>query len=222
MKWGVQCSAHQTNLGGFMRQVDLENFELASGSHTAFEKGACIMEMVSYLADEPWSDHPQCACPILTRVAIQLNDTFKPPHRQLLKPLIPLLLNSLGSEETRIARKRLIYWRNVSALYPVILDVLKLDALASQLRAFKNTLPDMALASSLLKSNEALLKKTHNAYAYAYTYAYTYADADAYAYTYADAYVYAYVDTYAYAFRDQVAQIAIETLRLACLIQDVK
>ena len=24
------------------------------------------MQLVSYIADEPWSDHPACTCPVLT------------------------------------------------------------------------------------------------------------------------------------------------------------
>ena len=121
--------------------------DLKHGSHKSFKEGGCVMEMVSYIANEPWSDHPKCACPILTSYAIRINDAFNGEHRQKLKPLIPLLVNTKESDETQIARKRLIRWRNVTATCPLILDLLKLTEIATELRAFKNTLEDMAKAA---------------------------------------------------------------------------
>ncbi len=213
----------------------LSKYELKTGAHKSLNEGACIMELVSYIANEPWSDHPKCACPILTEYAIRMNDRFNDEHRQLLKPLIPLLLNTRMNNETQIARKRLIRWRNVTVTYPLILECYKLKEFADKLREFKNTLEDMAEAAKFLLANKGQIYKAANANANAYAdanaNAYAYADAYANAYAYADANAYAYVnayvnaDAYAYAnanayadavkFRDKIAAVAIETLRMA-------
>ena len=47
---------------------------LKSGSHKPpnGEFAACVMEAVSYIANEPWSDHPACTCPVIHCVHGQL------------------------------------------------------------------------------------------------------------------------------------------------------
>ncbi len=178
----LQTPSHTGERKGCMdkRNVEeiLSKYELKKGAHADLEKGACIMELVSYIANEPWSDHPKCACQILTEYAICLNDRFSGEHRQLLKPLIPLLLNSKASDEIATARKRLIMWRNVTATYPLILEAYKLSEIADELRKFKNTEEDMLKARDFLVANKTKI----NADAYADAYA----DANAYAFAYAD------------------------------------
>ena len=56
------------------RLNEVEKLTLSKGAHESLNQGLCIMEMVSYLANEPWSDHPQCSCVALTAYAISLND----------------------------------------------------------------------------------------------------------------------------------------------------
>ena len=36
---------------------------LGASSHADFEKGLCVMEAVSYVAGEPWSDQPKLRLP---------------------------------------------------------------------------------------------------------------------------------------------------------------
>lgn len=144
-------------------QEILEKYELRTGAHKNLEEGACIMELVSYIANEPWSDHPKCVCPILTEYAIRINDRFNDEHRQLLKPLIPLLLNTKENDNTQIARKRLMRWRNVTVTYPLILEFYKLPEIAMRLREFKNTLEDMAEAKKFLEANKEKIYKAANA-----------------------------------------------------------
>jgi hypothetical protein len=209
---------------------EVKNKKLHTGSGKNLDT-ACIMQMVSYVAGEKWTDHPECACPILTEYAIRLNDRFNDEHRQRLKDFIPLLVGTRAGDEIRIARKRLLYWRNVTATYPLILDLIKLPELAEKLRTFQNNVDDMKSAASFLNENKEVIKKATyayaNIYAYAYanTYAYAYADADAYAYTniyaYAYANTYADADAYAYAdaLREKIADTAIETLKMLIAIQ---
>jgi len=63
---------------------------LSSGNHKDFERGACVMEAASYIAGEPWSDHPTCACPVITSFMIAWNDGLPSDAERdrLLKPLI--------------------------------------------------------------------------------------------------------------------------------------
>jgi hypothetical protein len=49
--------------------------------------GLCYMETVALIAGEVISDHPSCACPVLTRYGIGLNDWFDDAQRQRLLPL---------------------------------------------------------------------------------------------------------------------------------------
>ena len=47
---------------------------LSRGKHRNPRKGACFVELVSYLAGERWSDHPACTHSLLTSVARLVND----------------------------------------------------------------------------------------------------------------------------------------------------
>ncbi len=58
----------------------------------------CIMEAVAYMAHEPWSDQPKCACPVMTSILVGFNDgLLDDADRDRLLPAkewIPLLLES--------------------------------------------------------------------------------------------------------------------------------
>jgi hypothetical protein len=62
---------------------------LSPGRHRHPGKGACFMEMASYLAGERWSDHPGCAHPTLAALARDVNDHLDAEHRAQLVPMIP-------------------------------------------------------------------------------------------------------------------------------------
>ncbi len=160
---------------------------------------------------------PKYACPILTEYAIRLNDEFNDEHKQMLKPIIPLLLNSKMNGKTEAARKRLLRWRYVTVTYPMILDYY----IAAKLRTFENTLENMAEAMTYLAKNKSNIYAvdTHtSAWTYAYTYAAgdaTGAAADAYSYTH----TYAYADAYSYVLQTKLVEVSVETLKLAAAIR---
>src|SRR5262245_64601994 len=57
------------------------------------------MEAVAYVAGEPWSDSPQCACPVISAFLRTWNDGLNDADRnRLLKPLIPRLVGTRGSK----------------------------------------------------------------------------------------------------------------------------
>ena len=51
---------------------------LSRGGHRSPRKGACFMELASFLAGEPWSDHPSCTHPLLASLARDVNDHVDP------------------------------------------------------------------------------------------------------------------------------------------------
>lgn len=55
--------------------LDLEKLVLKQGAHKKRSKEMCIMEAVAYVANEPWSDHPQCASPVISAFLRSYNDS---------------------------------------------------------------------------------------------------------------------------------------------------
>jgi hypothetical protein len=203
------------------RWKEIESWDLCDGMGKLGSKELCIMQAVDYISSGGVSDHPECACPILTSVGIRLNDRFNKEHRQLLKPLIPLLVGTKSTDEIQIARKRLFHWRNVTVIFPLILDFIKLPEDAEKLRKYGNNVADMNSAAAFLKENRERIRKVADAdasvYAYSYAYASADADADAFAYASADASAYAFAS--ADALREKIAKAAIESFRLAIEIK---
>jgi hypothetical protein len=74
---------------------------LSPGRHRSPRKGACFMEMASYLAGEKWSDHPQCTHPLVAAMAREINDRVGDRMRQDLVPLIPSVVG-LVSDDVRV------------------------------------------------------------------------------------------------------------------------
>ena len=62
------------------------------------------MEAVAYVAGDPWSDHPECASPVLGAFLRSWNDSLADVDRQMLKPLIPRLVGTKDS--AKIEQKR--------------------------------------------------------------------------------------------------------------------
>jgi hypothetical protein len=78
---------------------------LDRGAHIGISQGACVMEAVAYVARLPWSDHPQCVCPVLGAFLRSWNDALPDEERtSILLPLIPRLVNTRGSKA--LARRR--------------------------------------------------------------------------------------------------------------------
>ena len=81
---------------------------LASGSHKSYEDGMCILEAASYVAGEPWSDTPQCACPVIGVLLRSWNDGLPDDatRDRLLKALIPQIV---GTRSTAAVEERRSY-----------------------------------------------------------------------------------------------------------------
>lgn len=77
---------------------------LSRGKHRSPSKGACFMEMASYLAGERWSDHPSCTHPLLAGLARLVNDHTSDAARPRLAPLIPSVIGITGDDPRLDAR----------------------------------------------------------------------------------------------------------------------
>ena len=71
---------------------------LSRGKHRNPRKGACFMEMASFLAGERWSDHPSCTHPLLASLARLVNDSLGDADRPRLVTLIPDVVGLTGSD----------------------------------------------------------------------------------------------------------------------------
>ena len=73
---------------------------LSRGKHRSPKRGACFMELASYLAGERWSDKPACTHPLLAHLARLVNDLTEDSERSRLAVLIPAVIG-LRSDDPR-------------------------------------------------------------------------------------------------------------------------
>lgn len=71
---------------------------LSRGAHNDPADGACLMEYVSLLAGEQFSDRPSCTHPLLAQIARLVNDTSPDGARHELAPLAPGLIGTSGAD----------------------------------------------------------------------------------------------------------------------------
>ena len=65
-----------------MGPVTHQTIRLSKGKHTSKEHGACVMELASMLAGEPFSDHPASVCPVVGSLLRAYNDSIDDTRRQ--------------------------------------------------------------------------------------------------------------------------------------------
>ena len=78
--------------------LDLDTLVLRSGAHTSPSDGVSLMEAVSALAGEPWSNSPSCTSPVIAAYARSLNDWLPDDARQRLKVYIPRLVGTAAPD----------------------------------------------------------------------------------------------------------------------------
>jgi len=115
--------------------LGLEGITLKSGSHERRESGVCAMEALAWIAGEPHSDDPQCACPVIGAFMRSWNDGLPndEDRTRLLRPLLPLLVGSRSTEAVEIQRSWLaLDWlaRECAPAFLSLRDDLKAHAVA--------------------------------------------------------------------------------------------
>jgi hypothetical protein len=169
------------------------------------------MEMVSYIANEPWSDHPECVCPVLTKYAIRINDRSDDETRQKLKGLITKLVGTRSNEATEKTRAEFFTYWAVTVTLPLLTDALDLPEVSTKLRSFQyGDWKEMQSYCYDIRSTVREAAKKHRAATYAAdAAAYT---ADAAANAAADAaYAAAYAADAAYTAAAYAAHYAVNT-----------
>jgi len=81
-----------------------QNVRLARGRHDSPDDGACVMELVSMLAGEEFSDRPRTACPVVGAFLRAYNDLAPPSRRQ---DLLGCASRLVGSRNPHAERERM-------------------------------------------------------------------------------------------------------------------
>ena len=84
----------------------LERITLSNGAHATREQGMCVMEAIAYIAGRDHSDHPPCASRVITSFLVSWNDALpdNATRDRLLKPLVPLVVDTAGSPALELRR----------------------------------------------------------------------------------------------------------------------
>ena len=89
-----------------MPATTYQTVRLARGRHQSPDQGACVMELASMLAAEPFSDHPRSVCPVLAAFLRAYNDGLPDDRRQDLYEYAAKVVGSVSGRRVRRARAR--------------------------------------------------------------------------------------------------------------------
>ena len=133
----------------------IERTHLEHGSHSRPEDGMCAMELVAFVAGEPFSDHPECVCPVLGAFVRAWNDGLPDDERDaILKPILPRLIGTRGSNALAERRALMAADWLVRVHTPAWLRLAKLDSQADALAALPE-ITSMAQVPSIRAPIEA-------------------------------------------------------------------
>jgi hypothetical protein len=95
---GVVEASHQT-------------IRLSKGKHATPDEGACVMELASMLAGEPFSDRPASVCPVIAGFLRAYNDRVDDERRQdLYRYAAEVVGTRAGAEVERARERRCLAW----------------------------------------------------------------------------------------------------------------
>lgn len=81
-----------------------QTIRLSRGRHASPDKGACVMELASMLAGEPFSDHPACASPVIGAFLRTYNDAIDDDRRQTLYRYAAMVVGTRAADDVEAAR----------------------------------------------------------------------------------------------------------------------
>jgi hypothetical protein len=94
-----------------MSRVSYQTIKLSKGKHTSPDDGACVMELASMLAGEPFTDHPLAVCPVIGSFLRAYNDSIDDGRRQALYEYASRIVGSRTIVSVQRARAaRLAEW----------------------------------------------------------------------------------------------------------------
>ena len=91
--------------------IDLSTMRFGVGTHRSSaaptgNRDMCIMEAVAFMAGEPWSDEPECACPVISRLLREWNDLLSDKDRDRLLPAAKWVPKLIGSRHKDVEKRR--------------------------------------------------------------------------------------------------------------------
>jgi hypothetical protein len=84
-----------------------QTVRLSQGKHRDPDHGACVMELASMLAGEPFSDRPRCVDPVIAGFLRTYNDGIDDRRRQDLYPLAAEVVGTRTVSSVQAERARL-------------------------------------------------------------------------------------------------------------------
>jgi hypothetical protein len=88
-----------------------QTVRLGKGKHHSPDQGACVMELASMLAGEPFSDHPHSVSRPIAAFLRRYNDLLDDRRRQDLYPYASAVVGTVADVETEDERvSRLLGW----------------------------------------------------------------------------------------------------------------
>lgn len=94
-----------------MTPITFQTVRLSRGRHSSPEDGACVMELASMLAGEPFSDHPVSVCPVIGSCLRAYNDWIDDEDRQDLYRYAARVVGTRSSQDVQRARaERVTAW----------------------------------------------------------------------------------------------------------------
>lgn len=94
-----------------MANATHQTIKLSKGKHTSPDDGACVMELASMLAGEPFTDHPASVCPVIGSFLRAYNDSIDDARRQDLYAYAADVVGSRTSADVqRLRAEHLTNW----------------------------------------------------------------------------------------------------------------
>ena len=94
-----------------MSPVTHQTIKLTKGKHSSPDEGACVMELSSMLAGEPFSDHPSSVCPVIGSFLRAYNDSIGDERRQDLYAYAARVVGTRSSLDVQRERaERVTAW----------------------------------------------------------------------------------------------------------------
>ena len=159
-----------------MQVSDFGPFKLSAASHSSPQEGMCVMEMVSFLAGEKWSDMPECSSPVVSQFCQRINDKFDQTFRDRLQSYVPRLIGTFSPNHEQ-ERAEYLAWAAIRVFTPIAFRAAGMAEWAARLENLNGTLVDAKKV--FLEAKNAAAAAAADAYAAAYADAYAAAAADA-------------------------------------------
>jgi hypothetical protein len=96
-----------------MRDTTFQTVRLSKGRHTSPAEGACVIELASMLAGEPFNDHPRSVCPVVAAFLRAYNDKVSACDRRALYPYAAMVVGSAAPGARKQRARLLMEWVKV-------------------------------------------------------------------------------------------------------------